>query len=841
MSPVGAALLSTTLACYVSTPNIELSSEIICWAALVRLVCMRRRRGSHEATSNGVTSSGLRRVASTAFVSTRTWLFALGIAAACWYRAEERTVVLYPALTPLLLLSSGIRTVAPVATDAPTAWTPLTAKWNSVLIATFSCFALVTANGPSLPSLVACVVVIALLCGGYLAVSRSATLASDVDAESASDKQLGSDAAVGSKALDEELLALALCTLPLLVVTASMRIVVLHRTGGTVVRAVLVGVAKALSWFYTLRAARSSSWSLVGTIGTFAIASTRNILFEDQSSYLYAASQILAALLSLGQTVHLVSTKSTKPSSHLWVLAVVPLIPLLANLYGVGTLLQLRERHPIETLARASELRFEAMVARQSRSYIAAETEYRRRYGIEPPPGFEAWYNYTIAHESHIIDEFDMIHEALAPWLKMSGLQVRGVMERANRIRDVDLWKCELIGRTKELKCNHPFRSDGYIKEAFERWLKLLTVELPDLTFLANYLDEPRVMLRGEGSTSAEGVQVSNMARRPIWDKLTGSCPIKSNFSLPGLPGLAGLYGGGAHGLSFVTDTRADKDLCQHPEYRDMHGLVISPTSFTLIEGPVPVLTPGTVSTMGDVLFPSPSSTGEGFTYDDSGDVEWDKKKNSLYWAGSTTGGYAGNDSWKKFHRQRFVALARGLDRGRKLWYLRERDGIFRRVAWPVLLGRDLFDVAFSSAIQCDEKFCEAQRAYFDMHGRADQNAPFGSRLVFDLDGNGISGRFNKLLASRSAVLKQTLLREWHDERLIPWVHYIPVSQGLGELPEMVAWLTGTEEGRSRAKMVADRGRQWAARAMREQDRAIYVYRLLLELARIQDPGREAM
>jgi len=72
-------------------------------------------------------------------------------------------------------------------------------------------------------------------------------------------------------------------------------------------------------------------------------------------------------------------------------------------------------------------------------------------------------------------------------------------------------------------------------------------------------------------------------------------------------------------------------------------------------------------------------------------------------------------------------------------------------------------------------------------------------------------------------------------------VHYFPVSQGLGELPEMVAWLTGTEEGRRRAKRVADQGREWAAKTMREEDRVIYVYRLLLELARMQDPGREAM
>jgi hypothetical protein len=63
----------------------------------------------------------------------------------------------------------------------------------------------------------------------------------------------------------------------------------------------------------------------------------------------------------------------------------------------------------------------------------------------------------------------------------------------------------------------------------------------------------------------------------------------------------------------------------------------------------------------------------------------------------------------------------------------------------------------------------------------------------------------------------------------------------LAELPELVAWLTGTEEGMRRARAVAEQGREWAAKTMREEDRAVYVYRLLLELARLQNPEREVM
>lgn len=536
------------------------------------------------------------------------------------------------------------------------------------------------------------------------------------------------------------------------------------------------------------------------------------------------------------------TTKGTSSRSVLWALGVLPLVPFLASMFDMRALTTPlpRERHPVEALARAAEAAFDAMLERQSRNYTAAEAEYRRRYGMEPPPGFEAWYGYAVARESPIIDEFDMIHEAMAPFLKFSGLRIRENMKGAGGESGVDMWECEFKGQTRETRCKHPTREyDGRIQEMFGNLLGGVPGEMPDVEFLVNSLDEPRVMLQGPESTSDDLIQVSYLSRRPTWDALTMGCPREVGNASSGAQGAS--VGIDTHGVPFVTDTRADQDLCRHPEYRDMHGIALCPMTFEMVHGAVPVLSPGALSTMADVLYPSPAYQDYVFAYDEEGDVEWDEKRNNLYWAGSTTGAYANDDDeWKKYHRHRFVALAQGLERQRRHWYLHERDGCLHRVASRSLNG-SLFDVAFTGVFQCPAEACEAQHAYFDVRPRTEKDAALGSRLVFDTDGNGISGRFVKLLASRSAALKQTLLREWHDERLAAWVHYLPVSQGLGELPELVEWLTGTEAGRRRARAVADRGRAWVARAMRAEDRGVYLYRLMLELARVQDPGRQAM
>jgi hypothetical protein len=156
-------------------------------------------------------------------------------------------------------------------------------------------------------------------------------------------------------------------------------------------------------------------------------------------------------------------------------------------------------------------------------------------------------------------------------------------------------------------------------------------------------------------------------------------------------------------------------------------------------------------------------------------------------------------------------------------------------------LNSRLFDISFSKIMGCKPKHCRDQRAFFRVKSWADGNRMLDYRLAYDLDGNGISGRFYKLLASRSTVLKQTLLREWHDDRLVPWLHYIPVSQSMRELPELVLYLTSTDAGQQRAREIADAGRECHSKAFRKADMAVYVYRLVLEPARLQDPERPAL
>ena len=555
-----------------------------------------------------------------------------------------------------------------------------------------------------------------------------------------------------------------------------------------------------------------------------------------QTSDLQALSHAVASLLTLGQVIHILPTNA-KARSALSVFALASLVPFLFNVFSISaaesSTLQ-SHKHPVQALFHHAQAEFEGLLQRQSETYAAAHDEYLRRYGVNPPPGFEAWYEFARRHQSPIIDDFDLIHDNIAPFRALSGREVLDIMSHVHEHPYSELWFCSFSGQQAKTRCRHHYRTyDRHIQFLFDRLFQDLPGVLPDFKFLVNHLDEPRVLVPPRHPQDPHKAQfnITNLSKQPVWDTLSKFCSDTMNE-------VQATNSVETFGLPFITNLSTAMDLCQHPEYSAMHGFIQSPNSLRLIEGLVPALSTGSPSLMGDILYPSAAYIESEFQYESANDFEWDEKRNNLYWAGSTTGGFASDDGWRNYHRQRFVGLAKNLEEGSH-YYLRENDGIVSLVKSSFLNGR-LYDVFFTRVFQCEARYCRDQRRYFEAKPWADPNEAFRSRLVFDTDGNGISGRFYKILASMSVPLKQTILREWHDERLVPWVHYIPVSQGMEELPELVFYLTSTKDGQRIARGIADRGREWFPVAFRDVDFAIYTYRLMLELARLQDPKRPA-
>jgi len=157
--------------------------------------------------------------------------------------------------------------------------------------------------------------------------------------------------------------------------------------------------------------------------------------------------------------------------------------------------------------------------------------------------------------------------------------------------------------------------------------------------------------------------------------------------------------------------------------------------------------------------------------------------------------------------------------------------------AWTSSLGiqspeqlQSWLDIHFTGIVSCEPETCEAVKTEFPTVPSQTLSETFQNKIVLDMDGHGLSSRFYMLLQSHSAVMKQGIMREWHDSRLLPWLHYIPLSMHMGELEEILKYFFGP--GDHVLQAIAEEGRHWVKQALRKEDMRIYMYRLLLELGR---------
>lgn len=71
----------------------------------------------------------------------------------------------------------------------------------------------------------------------------------------------------------------------------------------------------------------------------------------------------------------------------------------------------------------------------------------------------------------------------------------------------------------------------------------------------------------------------------------------------------------------------------------------------------------------------------------------------------------------------------------------------------------------------CKGSDCErGQRIYKNMYHPA-MGQQLRYKLLADIDGDSSTSRFHYILRSKSAPVKATIYTEWHDSRLIPWLH----------------------------------------------------------------------
>jgi Glycosyl transferase family 90 len=388
---------------------------------------------------------------------------------------------------------------------------------------------------------------------------------------------------------------------------------------------------------------------------------------------------------------------------------------------------------------------------------------------------------------------------------------------------------------------------------------------MPDVRCALNILDEPRVSVaydtfeaalhaandtlkshtpkqwKDSAGSNKVSVDFHREGRQKAWEDLVLSCHLDSPCRVESN---AETNTTKYDDLGFVRTSAQTKDVWSHPSLREQHGFFSTADTLRLMRTLVPIFSQGKPSSFQDILYPSPwypANDGRG-EYIDTDGVDWNLKGDKLYWTGSTTGGHTTVENWRNFHRQRVYLLTYGGSEQQitLLQFPSGRDDSWTPYMTNMSTIASLFDIRFTDVIQYDPPACGVQREMFHVpeERKDDLSKSYHYKFNLDLDGNGFSGRFYRLLRSKLAPIKQTIFKEWHDDWLIPWVHYVPMSMEMSELPEMMRYLGTTEDGLGISKVIAADGAEWARKVLRKNDLVLVFVRLLLEYARIVSPDR---
>jgi Glycosyl transferase family 90 len=446
-------------------------------------------------------------------------------------------------------------------------------------------------------------------------------------------------------------------------------------------------------------------------------------------------------------------------------------------------------------------------IATQSSTPEEAAEEYKRRYRRNPPRGFATWVQFALKHGSQIIDDFDQIEQDLKPYRTPEAQQIFRVFN--SRSGD---WP-----RTRRITISNgsmQASADYMYSNEWDKLLKPFVHALPDSVFYMSLIDEPRIL----SQTRRHSLQIDfhERSRESISDLVKESCS-----KMP---------------LELTSRSGLEKDVCLYSDPGRYHGLISSPTTFSYTHSLVPILSFGRMSAFRDILIPCPCYAIHPLLPDDT--TPFLDKIPKVYWRGSSTGAQASRFTWKYGHRERLVSFVQSLQDTasvleRSQYFGMKLDSLDVE---QIKLFQDVFDIRMGSYIQCDQDTCEEMKYNLGLSDVEDEKISLGYRFLYDIDGNSMSTRFYRLLSQRAVVLKQTWFQEWHDDRLIPWAHYIPVTMTMEELPSLLNFLLNDPEGEVLSAEIAESAYIWSHKALREIDMSIYIYRLLLEIADLYNP-----
>jgi hypothetical protein len=301
--------------------------------------------------------------------------------------------------------------------------------------------------------------------------------------------------------------------------------------------------------------------------------------------------------------------------------------------------------HPIDELMEDAQRRFEELISEQTHDLKSAAEAYRQRRGRDPPPHFDAWFEYAQKHDAVIVEElFDQIYQDLRPFWGVPAKSMRGFAQHYEH-------HISVRNGTASMTEN---QGPGTPTDRMFAWLDMvrrMEDMLPDLDFAVNVMDESRVIVPWEemsnytrietqtrkilsddeaisqysnfqalDETSAEPPQVDwKGPGEPYWEMARKACPPDSpgrdQMAATNLAGPPPIHPGfPEHSYKgYVRNWALARDACQQKHLQESHGTFIEPISISTTYALVPIFGETKLQLNSDIVIPPAAYLSETF------------------------------------------------------------------------------------------------------------------------------------------------------------------------------------------------------------------------------------
>ncbi|KAL2754957.1 glycosyltransferase family 90 protein [Sodiomyces alcalophilus JCM 7366] len=547
---------------------------------------------------------------------------------------------------------------------------------------------------------------------------------------------------------------------------------------------------------------------------------------------------------------------------------------------------------------------------------VAVEEYRERNHGRDPPPNFDKWFEFARSRKSPIIDHFQQIGNDILPfwgpnpeairqslqtvlaeepgiaWVRVAGGKVSHDYEAQddnrqsldNLVQMIESFAEHL--RDMEIPIN---LGDG--PRVLTPWVDLYRQGGPstgiDMAF--NFRRSETANLTSDGSVSrdtsqgdaagynqgdAEAYAVPQAFLTPaVFREMEAqTCPAGSSGRTLRHWNVRDVCFPCASGHSkgqFVVDWDGSLERCGQPDMSRLHGFYLSYKELSPFQSLVPVFSKHKASGFNDIVIPWPDAIED----EPDSNLDFRTRRDRLYWRGELgMGDLTGDEILRGGHKQRLLHLLSNTTSSDEMIMMLPRtagmpggtSGVrkttfsYEKIRTSEANELLPFDVGVSSYASCQGERCAAEAAvaaaeFGTKEAGKDAQEALRHRYVLLLDeALGPPQQVLRTLRSSSVPFLASVFRTWYTERLVPWVHFVPVDVRFQGLHSTLAYFTGLkgrvggrdeyyEGNRGNAKSIALEGRTWARKALRREDMEVYLFRLLLEWGRVIDADRDTI